>query len=557
MFYRRITIVTAVMSFFFVICASAGADFINDISRDFKPLPGYVLQRNGAKLIVAVDDLKAVSNGDLFTILTPGKEVIHPITKKVLGRLEKVKAVIRIQSIKPGFAFAQFVGKPDHISDIKRGDPIGRYGNMVAIFWDYTGEGKELYNQLLSALPNLEWQSYDQAQKSKPPELGQPSENNKAVYFILKPSLVEVRDPDFALLHRYEYLGVAASPIKTRVLLPVATPKKIVPEGKPVGAITHVTQMADFVYYQGKLLMAATDGKDIQIFKVGEKLVPVAKLSCDDYLQILSLKWWYPEEKGPLYLTLNSWSIDQVVGRVLAFDGHTLRSVGGEMSKILGTFDLDGDQRHETLLGQDFDEDAFFGTRKYELKLIGGKMRYSSPPLSLPWKFRVTGSLLGDLTGDGRLESIFVQNGILYIYRGEKLVATSAKQVGGSLSSLTYDVEPDAEALVKPTPTVFFEVPPVLSDVDGDGRPELITISSDRSSLALPGFGLGIKRSWLSKFKLEDGRLVQNKIDKELDGAIQGLAVFDKRIWILLTTPDALIFGGKGGDSQLYEWRDK
>lgn len=542
------------MAIISVLCAPVGADVIRAITHDFKALPGYVVQRNGAELIVAVDNLKSVSNGDLFSILKPGKVIIHPITKKVLGCLDEVKAIIKIRRLKPGFAFARFIEKSGSMADVKKGDPIERYGNMTAIFWDYTERGRRLYNRLQSSLPNLEWQSYDQSQKSKPPELAPPSENSKALIFILQSGLMEVRDPNFALVHQYEYLEATAAPIEPREPLPVAVPMKIVQERKPVGTIKRVTRMADFVRYQGRLLMATTDGKGIEIFKVGEKLLPVVKHSHDDYYQILSLKWWYPQEKGPLYLTLSSWSEDGVVGRVLVFDGRNLDPVGGETSKILGAFDLDGDQRPETLLGQEFDEDVFFGPRIYELKLIDGRVRYSPPPLPLPWEFRVTGSFLGDLTADGRLESIFVRSGLLYTYSGKKLIATYAKQVGGSLSVLTYDTEPDAQDLAKPTPTVYFEVPPVLADMDGDGRAELLTTSSKRPSIALPGYGLDIKSSWLSVFKLEDDRLVRKKIGKELDGCIQGLTVFDKRIWILVTEPDTLLFGGKGGNSQLYAW---
>jgi len=81
--------------------------------------------------------------------------------------------------------------------------------------------------------------------------------------------------------------------------------------------------------------------------------------------------------------------------------------------------------------------------------------------------------------------------------------------MGGSLSVLTYSITSEAKMLEKPTPTVYFEVPRVLADVDGDGSPEPVAIGSDRSSIALPVYGLGIKRSWLSLLKLEDGRLVQ------------------------------------------------
>ncbi|MEE9595285.1 MAG: hypothetical protein V3V96_00790, partial [Acidiferrobacterales bacterium] len=119
-----------------------------------------------------------------------------------------------------------------------------------------------------------------------------------------------------------------------------------------------------------------------------------------------------------------------------------------------------------------------------------------------------------------------------------ELLYRSTPTMGGSLSSLTYDVDPELE--FSPTNTIPFELAPVAADLNGDGVAELIVVASERRSASAPGLDPGIKKSWLAVFEFRDGAFVMGKLGPELTVPMQGLA-FD-RSRLLLITPESHSF---------------
>ncbi|UCF91197.1 MAG: VCBS repeat-containing protein [Desulfobacterales bacterium] len=215
--------------------------------------------------------------------------------------------------------------------------------------------------------------------------------------------------------------------------------------------------------------------------------------------------------------------------------------------RILGTFDLDGDGRPETLFRQEFDKDYFFGSRINELKLSNGSLKDFRPNIDLPGRFTVLGSLFADLTGDGQLETVFIRGGLLYIYSGKKAVYTSPQQMGGSLSFLTYAVNPSAKNVM--FTSASFEISPVVADLDGDGQLELLAVASDRNIVGTLKAAPGIKKSWLSAVKFRDGRFDMGILGEEMDAPVPGLAVPDDRVLFVASKPTNIV--GQGGRSDL------
>jgi hypothetical protein len=153
----------------------------------------------------------------------------------------------------------------------------------------------------------------------------------------------------------------------------------------------------------------------------------------------------------------------------------------------------------------------------------------------------VQGSLLADLTGDGKTETIYTRKGILYIISNGKLQYESSRQMGGSLSQLTYDVNPgQADALFS---SVAFEVPQVVADIDGDGRPELIAVSAESSVFRMPGLDSGGGESWLSVIKYKNGRFVKGTLGEKLEKPIQGLTVSQGKAMIVMSRKDSILSG--------------
>ena len=96
----------------------------DEVAGDFEPLDGYVVMKEGGEFIIDLDASHGLQPGDIFAVAGPGKEIIHPVTKKVLGKLENIKGVLKVTRIKSGYSFARAL---DGAEEIRRADPI-RHG---------------------------------------------------------------------------------------------------------------------------------------------------------------------------------------------------------------------------------------------------------------------------------------------------------------------------------------------------------------------------------------------------------------------------------------------
>ncbi len=308
--------------------------------------------------------------------------------------------------------------------------------------------------------------------------------------------------------------------------------------------------MADLLQIDGRLLMAATDGRNIDVLELvsAERLRPLAKSEAQDQGRILALKWWRPASSRPIYLTLVTWSDQRVRSRVFSLADGRLVPAATRLDSILGTFDSDGDGLPETLLSQEFDPESFFGRRIKELQWNGDRLAARRPAFDLSPKFTVIGGQLADVTGDGTPEAIWVRNGILRIWSGKEEIYTSAKQMGGSLSVLTYKKYPDLKDSI--TTSVFFEVSPAAEDIDGDGISEVVAVASDQSAFKVPGIATSVRTSRLMAFKFKEGGFIRGTLGEPVQAAVQGLAVADGRVWFM--SSDTGTFLRPGGASRLH-----
>jgi hypothetical protein len=564
---------------FFIIgnALAVNAAVIDDITQDFEPISGYVIMSDGGEFVIDLDDTQGISTGDIFSVIKSGKKIVHPVTKKVLGTLEEVMGVLKVTRTKSGFSFARPIGKA---ADIKRGDPIRRYGNLPALFWDYTGKGLSFFIQLQKALTDLKWRDYNSSQNTRPPKPGANSETRESLTFILTERGIEVRDPEFAVIRSYDYpaslsisstkasttakaaTGTAVAATRPKLEGSVTTPqptrsktagvKSVAPlfsEVHTVANLPGVSLTTDFINYGDRLLMASSNGKRIKIFETTDELKMLAEGGTDYPVQVLSLKWWAPGKGAILYLAVNAWSDrdHRVRGNLFRLDNGSLKLLVQNIPRILGTFDSNSDGRPETLLGQEFEGETFFGRRLSELNLKGNKISYRKPNIQFPRHFTVLGSAFADVTGDGQMEVIYVRNRILYVYAGKKRLYKSPKQMGGSLSFLTYDIDPTAKDVQ--TTTVEFEISPVVQDLDGDGYPEILAVASDRNLLGSLSISTGVKKSWLAVFRYQSGRFESGSLGNELDKPLQGLTVDQQRVLVVATEPGNLM--GEGANSHL------
>lgn len=580
----RSSIVLNIIVFFMVLILPTlgSAGVVADATNYFKPANGILIAIQDDDYIVSLDASAGVMVGDLLSIVTPGEKLIDPASGAVLGSLDTVKGILKITRIRSGFSHARPMGT---ISKAQKGDSVRRYQNLTAIFQDQQGTGSDLYNQLVSGLPSLEWQGYYPVQKIQDPSSDDPNKRAQLT-FVLTDSSLKIQDSTGQVIRSFPIVDqttavdqpttlskasayqpvlpvVAPSPpVTTSVSQPVVawerpSQKNLAqveytaeyPGYQTLGEFPGIVLMADFTLDNEQQLVATSDGSIINVFVVTDQMQLVDSEKSVQSGNIHAVTWWRPEVDGQLYLTVTASSTASsysttaetvFTSSVYRFSDGQLSLVVHSLPYLLGTFDRDSDGSKETLLGQSFDLDTVYGSVR-ELKLEKGGLNDFEPDFELPLYFPVQGSLLADLTGDGKAETIYTRKGILYIISNGKLLYESARQMGGSLSQLTYDVNPgQADALFR---SIAFEVPQIVADIDGDGMPELIAVSAESSVFRMPGLDSGGGESWLSVIKYQNGRFVKGTLGEKLEKPIQGLTISQGKAMIVLSRKDSILSG--------------
>ena len=559
-----------VFSMVLILPTVGSAGVVTDVSNYFKPANGILVAIQDDDYIVSLDASSGVMVGDLLSIVTPGEKLIDPASGEILGSLDTVKGVLKITRIRSGFSQARPLGS---ISKAQKGDSVRRYQNLTAIFQDQKGAGLDLYGQLVSGLPELEWQGYYSEQKASEPPADYSTEQAQLTFILIDSSL-KVHDSDGQVIRSFPVSTLSGESVHPSVL-PVATSSPPVATSAPqpvvawdqsqkkgsgqveysveypgyltLGEFPGIVMMADFSLSDGQQLLAGTDGSDINVYVVTDHMKLVASEKNANHGQILAIAWWRPAVEGPLYLAVTASSKTMASGttNVTTFTSSVYQLGDGQLTLVehnlpymLGTFDLDSDGNKETLLAQRFDLDTVSGPIR-ELKLGKDGFNDVAFDFELPLTFPVQGSLLADLTGDGKVETVYSRKGILYIISNGKLKYESDKQMGGSISRLTYDVNPgQADALFT---SVAFEVPQIAVDIDGDGQLELLAVSADTSVFSAPGLDSGGGESWLSVLKYQNGRFVKGTLGEKLEKPIQGITVNQGRAMIVLSQLNSIL----------------
>ena len=536
------------------------------VREDLRPISGTVVMQQKGDYLVDLDARHGLRVGDLLSVVTKGPEVIHPRTKEVLGRLDEAKAVLQVTQIKSGFSLARPLSGAATIAD---GDLVRRFALLTAAFQGPAPQSKALYEELREALPELEWQGLFSAGERSGSSL------KTDLVFILENKELRLLDREGHPLRAWAYAAPQPARQKSLVPVPAPVPKPVGkdsstvrwPAGEEVdfgsftshGELPSRVLMSAFTRDLDQLLLATVDGKYVRVFAVagGLRQLAVTQMRGGEAASPLSVAWWRPEKTGAWYLvvtagdeiTLSTSGLEmetRLSGAIYEFTSPSLRLVATGIPYFLGTFDRDGDGLSETLLGQELNpRDGY--SRTFVLEREGGKVLTGKPDFPLPRNFTVPGSTLGDLTGDGKREIAFVHDGILSIYAGTRRIYESSREMGGSISTLTYNNEPDLQDTL--FSVLSLEVPPFLHDIDGDGVAELLVVGAEISVVKAPGIGPGIKKSWVNVVKFRGGTFRKGRLPGDLENPIQGIWADGKQVYLVVSKTKSFV--SKKGSSSL------
>ncbi|MGB3400214.1 MAG: hypothetical protein WBA34_08605, partial [Candidatus Deferrimicrobiaceae bacterium] len=305
----------------------APAGVVETVKEDLRPISGYVVMQQEGNYLVDLDARHGLRVGDLLSVVTKGPEVIHPVTKEVLGRLDEAKAVLQVTQMKSGFSVARPLSGS---ANIAKGDIVRRFALLTAVFQGPAGPSKPLYEELQRGLPELEWQGLFSAGE-------QPGGGPKAdLVFTLEKNELLLLDREGHPLRAWAY-PAAAGPVQQQpaevavpqparpgapLSKPATVPKTEVKDRSPVlwttggadfGPFTSIGELPDRVLMSAftqdleQLLLATADGERVRVFSLAGGLRQLAGTRMHrDAVSPLAVAWWRPAKTGPLYLVVTA-----------------------------------------------------------------------------------------------------------------------------------------------------------------------------------------------------------------------------------------------------------
>ena len=526
---------------------------MKDVIADMKPLEGYVVDVVGGQVIIDLGSDAGVHKYDLFTVFHQGRKLTDPATGKVLGRIESRAGVLAVTRVEKIFSYAKAAGSGTRV---KRGDKIVRFKEVTAAVVDKTGKSKHFFAVLQQDLPALDWQQ----RKTAKTEL----------VFLRDGNILRIEDNHGRVIREYElqqqvqpaarpqpaaksYAPVygAGAAAATAAVAGGATNGKIRYDLQTYGynqggGLPYSAIMGDFLMLNGKMHLAVIREHEAMVYRVEDNgLQQVARMKTP-WTKLLSVCWWQPGSGAP-YIGMTGYDSDdeQVSSILLQFRNGSLAVVQKDIPYIINSSDVDGDGRPELMLAQNFDQDVFFGRKTRQLILAGTTAKTREYNGSLPSSFRVTGgTVFGQAAGSSRTTAYIVGNK-LHITEGGRQVYASAKEMGGSLSTVRYVQDPGS---INPLfSNANIEIRPLAVDVDNDGMREVLVPSADLSVFSTVGGANSIKKTWVSVLKKTPaGTYMKGKIGGDYDQYIQAIGAANGSLYLLTVNPSGIFTEARG-----------
>ncbi len=395
----------------FTISLSLGEDISG--LKDFFNRQGYVVERLDGKVILDLGKGR-VSVGEVFKVVRGGKEIVHPVTGEVLGKMDEEVGKVRISEVKDKFSVAEILED----KGISKGDRVRLdYGSVC-----YVG-GEEGYFKVSSLVGEVRrGEGCDYVIKEFEEGFGVEF-NGKAVAFFEKPRPVVVQKP---------------APVEKDFEL----------DAKLVFTFPSLPLSADVcdLLGNGKEYLAVLFESELKIYEVLEKnLVDYATVRLPSGYPV-SVQCARLDGKRDLML-VNIVSGGEMSSAIVKVVGGSPVVVKENVPYFLAI--LDKSRPAETFVGQRFDSRNLWGEVK-RLKLVGDDI-VEEGDFKVPPGFRADSAIMLNDT------LVFTDtDGYLRVFEGDKLVF-SKEDFGGSYTTaeLPEAYEDESKYVFNPRPFLF------------------------------------------------------------------------------------------------------
>jgi len=445
-----------------------------EIKKDFTPLSALIIGIEDSKIIIDKGRVQGVRPKDIFTVYKRGKKIVHPETEKTLGFLKEIIGKIEITDVEENFAIGRVIFQKE---PFPVPTPIERFTDLKILIISETQTPDEnlfliLKNTLPESVvtfnPNLKF-------KDLTPQYLLSQQYD--IVFVVEEDIIKIFNYNLDLIRYYGTLSykkaIAPSTVTTtqKAYKPSTGVFSINPPtilGKMKGEVFQV-EFAD-IDNDGSPEMIYFNSQGLFIVRIKGALLASYTPKTGKIVNF---------SLGPSgWIALNIF--DESVGmrsEILRYTEQGLIPVITNINLILNFVDYTARGVKDTLIGQTFDSENFFGKEVYILKRENNQLIYATQ-LKVPSDYKNIGSAFVDLDGDGSPEIIsYTSDGKLAVYKDSNIVWTSPYPVANHFYEIKLIKGKKGQEVVKKI--VYPLITPVIADINKDGKLEVLFVSAN------------------------------------------------------------------------------
>ena len=551
--FMRIAILATIFSLFLSLnSVYAEKTTVDEIVKELGTLEATVIKGPDGRYLINMGTDNNIKKGNLWTLYSAGEQVVEPITGKKLGVLPVPLAIGKVTRVEKYFSEIS-VKCFKKSCNIKSGLTAKRYREIKAVFQDVNGSSYRLYELIRGKLPSLDWQGYQSIEN--PSDAAQHPEG---VVIVADKEKVTIWSGG-EILSLYDEMtlsGGLPKPVLTQSTLSVTERKKGELDQKtvtgPAGimipglstnlkienyrAVTSIDHIVDsvgiiesdgakrpyFIYLSNKTLYARAIG-------TGESYQYAYKGFGDVVNMSLG-----PSGLIALNIYVKSGGMES---RIFKFtkDGFTV--LAKDIDYILEFLNMNGNGVNESLIGQDFDEESFFGSGVFRLSMDNSGTITKHDSIYTPSGFNLLGAIMADLDGNKIKETAYYNpGGKLVVYEANKQKWESPSRFDPIkimlIDEIVNEANPPRRVPVWPQ-SALFSADHVLFTVVPANQTGIWSVIGGRSKNG--GLGLLCPNNGTYAFRL---------LTTKFQGPVQSIFMYDNELYIAVVEGNA--FTGRG-----------
>jgi hypothetical protein len=409
---------------------------VGEIVKELGPLEAKVIKGPDGRYLINMGTIHNIKKGNLWAVYSTDKQVIEPITGKKLGVLPVPLAICKVTRVEKHFSEIS-VKCFKESCNIKSGITAKRYREIKTMFQDVNGSSFRLYELIRANLPSLDWQGYQSIKTS-----ADVTQLPEGVIIVADKGRVTIWSGG-EILSIHDEMTSARSlpqPVITQLTPPVTERKEIDRKQKTVTCAP------------GIMIPGLSTNLKIENYRAVTSIDHIVNnvgiIESDGvkrpYLIYLSNKTLYAraiQSKERYHLAYNGFGdvVNMSLGpnglialniyvkkegmasQILKFTKDGFTALAKDIDYILEFQDMNGNGVNESLIGQNFDEESFFGSGVFHLSIDDSGTVTQHDSIYTPTGFNLFGAIMADLDQNKIKETAYYNpGGKLVIYEANK-----------------------------------------------------------------------------------------------------------------------------------------